>query len=145
MAHKRNLFLRKYNSRTQTLKLAEYCPDLTLASSINVYCEQWISYMCSIKVELCQLQKPVSVTPCYLGPCTVYPALSVSMQEWFQKQLKVGEISQLRWTVDLCQFFPSGTANQVHGSTSTPHLALHVLRNRETILSDLIIQGKLYI
>jgi hypothetical protein len=72
------------------------------------------------------LQESVSViTLSYLDQCKVYLAPSVSMQEWFQKQLTVAEISQfLTLTVTLSLFFPPGTASQVHGCTNTGHLAL---------------------
>jgi len=89
-----------------------------------------IPYILFLK-NLCLLHSISVITLSCLDQCKVYLALSVSMQELFQKQLKVAEISQfLSLSVNLSLFFPPGTAYPVHGCTSTGHLALPELKNR---------------
>ena len=83
------------------------------------------------KKNLRQLHSVSVITLSYLDRWKGYLALSVSMQEWFQKQLTVAEISQfLSLSVNLSLFFPPGTAYPVRGCTSTGHLALPELKNR---------------
>jgi hypothetical protein len=90
-----------------------------------------IPYNLFLKKNLHLLHSVSVITLSYLDQCKVYLALSVSMQEWFQKQLTVAEISQfLSLSVNLSLFFPPGTEYPVHGCTSIGRLALPELKKR---------------